>query len=255
MVKYFDTITPQLLPWIEKQQMFWVATAPLSGDGHVNVSPKGVEGTFHVVDGNRVWYEDLTGSGNETISHLRENGRVTIMFTAFEGAPRICRLFGRGTVHEFDTPEYNALIPPESRKPSSRAAIVIDVHKVGTSCGYAVPYYQFLSHRNILQHSFSRPEALDCNSPFPHHADKGLKAYWEKYNLSSLDGLPGLLTATHSTAAPASDDSWRASRVTVPGTRSANTLKSKRDDIRLLAAFSTGFLVAAVCFKLSSTSS
>jgi len=110
MGAFYDEIPSFLVPWINAQKIFWVATAPLSEDGHVNVSPKGFENTMHVVlkevdtDGekkatsNAVWYEDLTGSGVETISHLRENGRITIMFTAFEGPPRIVRLFGTGTV-------------------------------------------------------------------------------------------------------------------------------------------------------------
>ncbi|KAI0353193.1 hypothetical protein OH77DRAFT_1512833 [Trametes cingulata] len=141
MGKFYESIPPELIPWLRKQEQFWVATAPLSAEGHVNVSPKGVRDSFHVLSPTRVWYQDLTGSGVETISHLRENGRVTLMFSAFEGPPRIVRLFGTGTVHEFGTPEYDALIPPEKRRPSSRSAIVVDVHKVGTSCGYAVNYY------------------------------------------------------------------------------------------------------------------
>ena len=98
MVVFYDTIPPNILKWIEEQQMFWVATAPLSPEAHVNVSPKGVRDSFHYVSPTRVWYQDLTGSGVETISHLRENGRITLMFNAFEGPPRIVRLFGIGTL-------------------------------------------------------------------------------------------------------------------------------------------------------------
>ena len=114
MAKYWECLQPNLIAWIIAQKLFWVATSPLSPDGHVNVSPKGVAGTFHVIDERRVWYEDLTGSGTnirlistseahgdtisgiETISHIRENGRITIMFNAFDGAPQIVRLFGKG---------------------------------------------------------------------------------------------------------------------------------------------------------------
>jgi hypothetical protein len=120
MGQFFDEIPENIIPWIQKQQMFWVATAPLTPSGHVNVSPKGYDDTFFIIDSHRVWYEDLSGSGmslsskigqtvvldrhtflveckgNETISHLRENGRITIMFNAFEGPPRIVRLFGTG---------------------------------------------------------------------------------------------------------------------------------------------------------------
>ncbi len=113
MGKFYDEIPGYAMAMIKKQHMFWVATAPLSADGHVNVSSKGVEGTFHIIDSHTVWYEDLSGSGEpthlpfpteplslssgvETISHLRENGRITILFNAFEGPPSIVRLFGRG---------------------------------------------------------------------------------------------------------------------------------------------------------------
>lgn len=97
MGSFFETIPENLIAWIQTQHIFWVATAPLSPTGHVNVSPKGISGTFHVVDERTVWYEDVTGSGVETISHLRENGRVTIMFNAFDGPPRIVRLWGTGS--------------------------------------------------------------------------------------------------------------------------------------------------------------
>ena len=97
MGKFYESIPPELVPWMLKQEMFWVATAPLSPEAHVNVSPKGVRDSFHYVSPTRVWYQDLTGSGVETISHLRENGRITLMFNAFEGPPRIVRLFGIGT--------------------------------------------------------------------------------------------------------------------------------------------------------------
>ncbi|TFY71654.1 hypothetical protein EVG20_g1338 [Dentipellis fragilis] len=150
MGKFFDHIPANILEWLPKQHMFWVATAPLAADGHVNVSPKGLEGTFHIIDQNTVWYEDLTGSGVETISHLRENGRITVLFNAFDGPPRICRIFGKGTVREFGTPEYEKLLPPSKRSIGSRSAIVVDVHKVGTSCGYSVPYYEFVGNRDRL---------------------------------------------------------------------------------------------------------
>ncbi|KAL0565841.1 hypothetical protein V5O48_016179 [Marasmius crinis-equi] len=194
MVQFYDEIPPFLLDWLKEQKIFWVASAPLSADGHVNVSAKGVDGTFHIVDKNRVWYEDLTGSGCETISHLRENGRVTIYFNAFEGPPRICRLFGKGVVHEFGTPEYNALIPLESRKPGSRSVIMVDVHKVASSCGYAVPFFDFKAERSKLLNWATDKEAHDTesSSSAAEVSSKGLKAYWEKNNRSSLDGLPGM---------------------------------------------------------------
>jgi len=158
----------------------------------------------------------------ETIAHIRENGRITVMFQAFEGAPRICRLFGTGLWHEFGSPEYERLVPHAERLPGSRSVIVVHVHKVGTSCGYAVPYYNFTGHRTKLLESFSNLEEkdsailgpstrifsqsssarataspsshLDCsnsgNAPTPN--DSGLFHYWGLKNSASLDGLPAL---------------------------------------------------------------
>ncbi|ESK92842.1 pyridoxamine phosphate oxidase [Moniliophthora roreri MCA 2997] len=176
MVQFFDEIPPFLIDWIRAQQIFWVATAPLSKEGHA---------TFPV------WYEDLTGSGCETISHIRENGRITVYFNAFEGPPRIARLFGKGTVYEFGTPEYNDLIPPEKRKPGSRSVIMVDVHKVATSCGYAIPFFEFKSHRNKLIQWATPKETADIEAS-AEAKEKGLKAYWARTNSTSLDGLPGM---------------------------------------------------------------
>ncbi|TBU51643.1 hypothetical protein BD310DRAFT_833860 [Dichomitus squalens] len=161
MGQFYDEIPETHIAWIKKQEMFFVATAPLSADGHVNVSPKGVRDSFHVESRSRVWYEDLSGSGIETISHLKENKRITIMFCALEGAARILRIWGTGRVFEFGTPEYEELIPSEKRMTGSRAAIVVDVHKVGTSCGYAVPIYTFKSHRSALLTWSEKMEKLD----------------------------------------------------------------------------------------------
>ncbi|EIW75791.1 hypothetical protein CONPUDRAFT_158580 [Coniophora puteana RWD-64-598 SS2] len=122
---FYDHIPEDLAEWMLKQPMFWVSSAPLSGEGHVNVSPKGTPDSFHMTNPNQVWYEDLSGSGVETISHLREpgNGRTTVLFQAMEGGPRLLRLFGKGKVSEIGTPEYESLIPRENRKAGSRAAI------------------------------------------------------------------------------------------------------------------------------------
>ncbi|EPQ61268.1 hypothetical protein GLOTRDRAFT_14668, partial [Gloeophyllum trabeum ATCC 11539] len=178
MGKFYDEIPDHLIEWIKKQHMFTVATAPLSPTGHVNVSTKGVGGTFHVVDSRQVWYEDLTGSGDETIAHLKENGRITILFSAFEGPPTIARLFGTGTcVHEFGSPEYDLFISAVTRTPGSRAVIVIDVHKVGTSCGYGVPYYEFIGHRDTLLNNATIFEKRDLEAP-GFIAEKGMKAIW-----------------------------------------------------------------------------
>ncbi|KAG7095322.1 hypothetical protein E1B28_006087 [Marasmius oreades] len=192
MVQFYDEIPPFLINWIKTQHVFWVATAPLSADGHVNLSGKGINGTFHVVNNRQIWYEDLTGSGCETISHIRENGRITIYFNAFEGPPRIARLFGKGKVYEFGTLEYNELVPPEERQPGSRSIIMVDVHKVATSCGYGIPFFEFKSQRTKYTDVALKKEAQDCVSPSSELPSDGLKAYWKKMNSTSLDGLPGM---------------------------------------------------------------
>ncbi|KLO07052.1 hypothetical protein SCHPADRAFT_860666 [Schizopora paradoxa] len=200
----FDSIPDDKIEWIRKQEVFWVATAPLSGDGHVNVSPKGLRGTFYVEGPNEVWYEDLTGSGCETIAHLREpgNGRITILFNAMEGAAQIVRLYGKGTVHELGTPEYEAKIPPSKRMPGSRSVIVIKVHRVGTSCGWGVPYYKFEGHRRSLltfnqnaekkDNNFVPSEEPDGSKPVagPRHGIRQMM--WMRFNRSSIDSLPAL---------------------------------------------------------------
>ncbi|KAG6334856.1 hypothetical protein ID866_4232 [Astraeus odoratus] len=215
-----DSIPDSLIEWLLKQQIFWVATAAMTG--HVNVSPKSTSGCFHIADKNKVWYEDLTGSGIETIAHLREpgNGRITILFHALEGAPRILRMWGTGVVYEFGTPEYDAFIPPEKRKAGSRAAIVINVHKVATACGFGVPLYKFQSHRTSLERLWDSFETFDRSSASPSTDlavqslskdsekvgphPKGIKAWWTTENLSSLDGLPGLQHAHQTYAVPTS---------------------------------------------------
>jgi len=159
MGQFYETIPEHLLKWILEQKMFWVATAPLSGSGHVNVSPKG--GLFFgLLDDKTFWYHDLTGSGNETISHLYEpgNGRITIMFNAFEGSPRIVRLFGHGTVLERGTPVFDEFVKKNNVQviPASRSIIIVSVHQVASSCGYSVPYYEFKGFRNTLTEFFAR---------------------------------------------------------------------------------------------------
>ncbi|KAL1674333.1 hypothetical protein EV122DRAFT_293524 [Schizophyllum commune] len=185
MGSFYDEMPDWLMTWLVKQHIFFVATS--AREGHVNVSPKGMEDTFHIIDNKTVWYEDLSGSGVETISHLRENGRITIMFTAFDKPPRIARLFGTGTVYEYGTPEYERYIPAEKRKPGSRSVILVDIHKVGSSCGYAVPFMEFKSHRNVLEQWAAHRER-DENAG----SGKGMREYWRTKNTQSIDGVPGL---------------------------------------------------------------
>jgi Pyridoxamine 5'-phosphate oxidase len=171
------SINADLAEWLRAQPMFFVATAPR--DGHVNVSPKGYD-TFRVLDDRRVAYLDLTGSGIETIAHIRDNGRVTLMFCAFSGKPRICRLYGSGTVHEAGTPGFDALAVDFDLLPGARSIVVVDVDRVSTSCGYAVPQMDFVEDRERL-----KDWALAKN-------EDALVAYRAEKNAVSIDGLPGL---------------------------------------------------------------
>ncbi|KAL1747206.1 hypothetical protein HDZ31DRAFT_32484 [Schizophyllum fasciatum] len=194
MGSFYDDMPEWLMAWIEKQHLFFVATAPR--EGHVNVSPKGVEGTFHVVNSHTVWYEDLTGSGIETISHLRENGRITIMFMALDKPPRITRLFGTGEYSPYGSPEYDKYIPADKRHPGSRAVIEVNIHKVGASCGYGVPFFNYAGPRTLLERVAEKFEA-----DIKEDGDNHLRKYWREHSLKSLDGLPGLQTA-HETKTP-----------------------------------------------------
>src|SRR3954468_19108718 len=148
MAHTFDEIAPQLSEWIERQGVVFVGPAPLAADGHVNVSPKGPIGSFRVLGPHRVAYLDVVGSGAETIAHLRENGRIVVMFCAVQGPPRIVRLHGRGRVLAVDDPavaevDFEYVTPPEAR----RAVIAVEVERVADSCGYGVPLLRYEGER------------------------------------------------------------------------------------------------------------
>ena len=138
---------------MERQPVFFVATAPLSKAGHVNCSPKGNRRELVVLDERRLAYLDQTGSGVETIAHLRENGRIVLMFCAFEGPPRIVRIHGRGNVVAADDPDFPALARrfPGAGGVGVRSIIVVDQERISDSCGYAVPTMRFASHRPTLE--------------------------------------------------------------------------------------------------------
>jgi hypothetical protein len=177
MSKQLENIDSELTAWIHKQRIFFVATAPHSPNGHVNVSPKGGE-SFRVLGLREVAYQDYTGSGAESAAHLRENGRIVIMFCAFDGAPKIVRLHGRGSVITPDHSrfsELSSLFPPH---PGTRAFIHVAVSRVSSSCGYAVPFFDFRGHR----------DALDCWSAT--QGPEKLEAYRATKNQRSIDGLP-----------------------------------------------------------------
>lgn len=191
MGAFYEEIPENVMDWIVKQKVFWVSTAPLSRHGHVNVSPKGGE-CFGVPNRRSFWYMDMTGSGNETISHLLEpgNGRITILFNAFEGPPRILRLWGKGRVLEYGTPEFGSIVARENitTVPGTRSVIVVDVHQVGTSCGYQVPFFSFVDHRRVLEDHFRKKAERHERGDEKESMDR----YWALKNAWSMDGLPGL---------------------------------------------------------------
>ena len=178
MAKTYDAFIPKLRELIEKQKMFFVATAPLSADGHVNLSPKGLEGTLAILDDQTIAYLDLPGSGVETISHLRENGRICVMFCAFDGAPRIVRIHGTGDVIEPDDEEFAALMESFDDYPGVRSIIRVRATRISDSCGYGVPLYEHKGERDQLQR-WARSKGED-----------GLAQYQQDHNTESLDGLP-----------------------------------------------------------------
>jgi hypothetical protein len=180
MGKFWDSIQPPHQEFIERQKMFFTASAPLSANGHINLSPKGLD-SFRVLSPTRVVYMDIVGSGNETSAHLLENGRITIMFCAFDGPPNILRLYGTGTTVLPGSADWATLAGHFQVQANTRQLIVVNVHKVQTSCGFGVPLYEYTGERD--------------------HADKwaakkgvaGLADYQLEKNLVSLDGLPTAL--------------------------------------------------------------
>ena len=179
MGKLLGEITPALTEWISAQRVFFVATAPLSADGHVNCSSKGLD-TLRILGPREVAYLDLTGSGAETIAHLRENGRIVIMFCALAGPPRIVRLHGRGSVVLPDSPDWACLRERFPEQLGDRAIIRIELGRISDSCGFGVPRYEFVEDRASL------PQWCEKKGP------EGLARYQRDKNAQSIDGLLGL---------------------------------------------------------------
>src|SRR5690349_3004005 len=148
MGKFHEQISAEHKLFIEKQHIFFVGTAPLSKDGHVNLSPKGLN-CFKVISPNRVAYMDLISSGNETSAHTLENGRITFMFCSFEKVPNILRLYGKGYTVLHGEKKWDELAKNFTIYPSTRQIIVADIEKVQTSCGFGVPLYEYIGERDI----------------------------------------------------------------------------------------------------------
>jgi len=189
----YEAIDDRWRDWIGRQPLFFVGSAPLKGDGHVNVSPKGPGGTLRVLDEHTVAYLDVIGSGAETIAHIRENGRVVVMLCAFEGPPRILRLHGRGEVVLAEDPRFDDLLarcafdetaPPQAR----RAVVIVDVQRIADSCGYGVPLMSYEGQRPH-QDAWAQKK-LRAGGP------DALLDYQRQKNATSLDGLPGVELGT-----------------------------------------------------------
>jgi len=182
MGKIFETIDDKLAAWVERQDLFFVATAPLAADGHVNVSPKGDLRWFRILGPREIAYLDFVGSGAETIAHARDNGRIVVMFCAFEGPPRIVRFHGRATAVLVDDPEFEALrgqFGPDDD--AVRAVIRIEVDRISDSCGYGVPLMRFdgvRTQQEAWQDKMKRTGGFDD--------------YIAEKNAESIDGLPAI---------------------------------------------------------------
>ena len=179
MGKSYEGITPELSRWIQQQHLFFVATAPLSGDGLINCSPKGLD-SFRILGPHEVAYVDLTGSGIETVAHARENGRIVVMFCAFEGPPKIVRLHGTSEVCLAGSSQFDLLGALFPAYPGRRAVVRVRLARISDSCGYAVPRYRFAGDRDTLVR-WSEAKGED-----------GLTSYRRAKNARSLDGLPGI---------------------------------------------------------------
>jgi hypothetical protein len=177
--KIYSTIDDSVRQFIEAQPLFFVGSAPLDCDGHVNVSPKGLD-TLRVLGPRTIAYLDLTGSGIETVSHLKENGRIVLMFCAFQGPPKILRVHGRGRVIENEQTEFSDLAAHFPEYEGTRAIILVEVSLLSDSCGFGVPLLQYQGERSQL-------------SAWAHKlGSEGLKTYQQEKNRQSIDRIPRL---------------------------------------------------------------
>lgn len=175
MAQFYSELTQELQQFIEEQKIFFTATAPQ--EGRINLSPKGID-TFRCLDSNTVAYLDLTGSGNETAAHLQENGRITIMFCSFSDQPLIMRLYGQAkAIHPRDK-EWETISSFFDLLPGTRQIIILKIDSIQTSCGFAVPIYEFKEERQTLI-TWARNKG-----------EKGIQEYWQAKNINSIDGLP-----------------------------------------------------------------
>lgn len=179
MSKTFERIDEGMREWLDKQHMFFVGTAPLDAEGMINCSPKGYD-CFRVLSDHEVAYLDLTGSGVETIAHLKENGRIVFMFCSFDQTPRIVRFHATGFVHEKGTPEFERLMEHFEPHDGMRSIVRAEVTRVSDSCGYGVPRYEYLGDRQTLVNYWNNK------------GEEGTREYQQTRNATSLNGLVGV---------------------------------------------------------------
>ena len=179
MGRLYAHLDDALRAFIEAQHVFFVATAPRGDAGHVNLSPKGLDG-LRILGPTTIAYLDYAGSGAETIAHLRENGRIVVMLCAFEGAPKILRLYGRGMAVEPADAEFATLRARFPATPRIRSIVRVELERIADSCGYAVPRYRYEGERPQLFEWIERK------------GDDGVVAYQREHNRRSIDGLPAL---------------------------------------------------------------
>lgn len=189
MAKVFDEIDDHLAAWIARQQLFFTGTAPLDGDGHVNVSPKGPIGSLRVLGPRTLAYLDIVGSGSETIAHVRENGRIVIMLCAFSGPPRIVRIHGRGEIITPEDARFEELLARSQfegpqHDEARRAIVVVEATRISDSCGYGVPLMSFEGHRE--HGDLWAAKKLRTGGP------DALRDYQRQKNAESIDGLPAV---------------------------------------------------------------
>ncbi len=184
MGKTFEHLEDAHIKFIQEQHVFFVATSPLSASGSVNLSPKGYD-SIHIVDAHTVLWVDLGGSGVETLAHLRENGRITMMFCAFEGAANILRIYGQGEAVTMDDPGFDELLALFPQFDRARAIIKVNISSVADSCGWGVPFYEFKEEREQLQRYME------------HQPLEVWKERRYERNAKSIDGIPGLVRTSY----------------------------------------------------------
>lgn len=182
MAKTYASLSAELTTWIQQQPLYFLASAPLQADAHINLSPRGLD-SLRILNGHELVILDLTGSGNETAAHLHENGRLTLMLCAFSGDPKILRLYGRGTVirpQQAGWSDYRPLFPGDM--PGVRQLFHLQLERIQTSCGFGVPLMDFVAQRDLLT-EWARKKGPE-----------GIAAYQQSKNARSIDGLsaPGL---------------------------------------------------------------